>query len=151
MRWKSYKTFKNAKRRFVEETVKDYILIDDYAHHPTEIKVTLNAVRQKYPNKRLVAVFVPNTYSRTYALKDDFIKVLKETDQTYLTEIDCNRERKEDYPNVSSQMIINEIPNGKLISTNTINQLLKEENAVICFLGCADTSHLIESFKKEVL
>lgn len=146
----SLASFKNAKRRFAVETIKNYILIDDYAHHPTEIKVTLKAVREKYPDKRLVAVFVPNTYSRTLALKDDFIKVLKAADQTYLTEIDCNREKKADYPGVNSMIILNEIPNGKLISVDTINQLKKEENAVICFLGCADTSHLIEAFKKEI-
>ena len=45
--------------------VSDVTVIDDYAHHPTEIKVTLEAARQKYPNKKLVAVFKPNTYSRT--------------------------------------------------------------------------------------
>ena len=47
----SIKSFKGAKRRFKEKTIGDIITIDDYAHHPTEIKVTLEAVRQKYPNK----------------------------------------------------------------------------------------------------
>ena len=51
------KTFKNAKRRFAEQKVGDTVIIDDYAHHPTEIKVTLTAVRQKYPNKKLNVIF----------------------------------------------------------------------------------------------
>lgn len=50
---KLLKTFHNAKRRFAIEKVDNSIIIDDYAHHPTEIKVTLEAVRQKYPNKRI--------------------------------------------------------------------------------------------------
>ncbi|MDY5992612.1 MAG: Mur ligase family protein [Bacilli bacterium] len=99
---KLLKTFKNAKRRFAEQRVGESIIIDDYAHHPTEIKVTLEAVKQKYPNKRLVVVFVPNTYSRTRDFKDEFIEAFKIADKTYLTEIDCNREKPEDYPGISS-------------------------------------------------
>ena len=56
-------TFKNAKRRFAEEKVGTNIIIDDYAHHPTEIKMTLLAAKQKYPDRKLIAIFKPKTYS----------------------------------------------------------------------------------------
>lgn len=143
-------TFKNAKRRFAIEEVGPYTIIDDYAHHPTEIKATLKACRQKYPDKRLVAVFVPNTYSRTKDFKDEFIKALSLADMTYLTPIDCNREDPKDYPGVSSFDIIKGIKGAKAIDDDTIAQLTNEKDAVIAFLGCASVDHLIKAFKKAI-
>ena len=69
----SFKTFKNAKRRFAEEKVGNAIIIDDYAHHPTEISATLDAVKRKYKDRRVVAVFKPNTYSRTKDFTNEFV------------------------------------------------------------------------------
>lgn len=102
-------TFHNAKRRFAETKIGNCVIIDDYAHHPTEIKVTLEAVKQKYPNKRLVVVFVPNTYSRTKDFKNEFVEAFNIADKTYLTEIDCNRERQEDYPGITSHIIVDNL------------------------------------------
>ena len=143
-------TFKNAKRRFAEEVINDTIIIDDYAHHPTEIKVTLNAVRQKYPNKKLVVVFVPNTYSRTRDFKDEFASSLKTADKVYLTEIDSNRESAEDYPGITSKIITDEIPDSELISINDIANLKKEVGSVVCFMGCAYVDGILNAFKKEI-
>ena len=147
---KILKTFKNAKRRFAEQRVGESIIIDDYAHHPTEIKVTLEAVKQKYPNKRLVVVFVPNTYSRTRDFKDKFIEAFKIADKTYLTEIDCNREKPEDYPGISSSIIISGLESGEIISESTIDKLLKEKDSVVCFMGCAYVDGLINAYKEEL-
>ena len=147
---KILKTFKNAKRRFAEQRVGESIIIDDYAHHPTEIKVTLEAVKQKYPNKRLVVIFVPNTYSRTRDFKDEFIEAFKIADKTYLTEIDCNREKPEDYPGISSSIIISGLESGEIISESTIDKLLKEKDSVVCFMGCAYVDGLINAYKEEL-
>ncbi len=141
-------TFVNARRRFKEEQVGTNILIDDYAHHPTEIKVTLEAARQKYPDKRLVVVFKPNTYSRTVEMTDDFVKALQVADDVYMTEIDANREKQSDFPGVTSSMILDQIPNGKLISEDTISLLKDYQNTVICFFSCASVAHLIERYKE---
>lgn len=140
-------TFVNARRRFKEETVGDIVIIDDYAHHPTEIKVTLQAARQKYPDKKIVAVFKPNTYSRTVEMTDDFIKALELADDIYMTEIDSNREKQSDYPGVTTHMILDKIPDGKIISEETVSQLQNYQNAVICFMSCASIAHLIEAYK----
>lgn len=140
-------TFKNAKRRFAEETFGDIITIDDYAHHPTEIKVTLEAARQKYPNKELVVVFKPNTYSRTEAFYQDFATAMNVADKQYLTEIDCNRERSEDYKGVSSKLILDGLKNGEMISEENVDKLLKHKNAVICFMSCASISHLKDKYE----
>jgi UDP-N-acetylmuramate--alanine ligase len=67
-------------------------IIDDYAHHPTEIRATLTAA-QNYPHKRLVLVFQPHTYSRTKAFLDDFAEVLSLADVVVLADIYAAREQ----------------------------------------------------------
>lgn len=146
--YENLKTFKNAKRRFAIEEYKNTIIIDDYAHHPTEIKVTLEAVKQKYPNKRLVVVFKPNTYSRTRDFKEQFVEALNVADKAFLTEIDCNREYPADYPGVTSKIIIDELRDGDIISEDTISKLENELDSVICFMGCAYVDGLIKSLKE---
>ena len=140
-------TFHNAKRRFAETKIGNCVIIDDYAHHPTEIKVTLEAVKQKYPNKRLVVVFVPNTYSRTKDFKNEFVEAFNIADKTYLTEIDCNRERQEDYPGITSHIIVDNLKNGDMINIDTIDKLKDEKDSVVCFMSCAYVDNLIDSFK----
>lgn len=140
--------FKNAKRRFAEKVIGDIVTIDDYAHHPTEIKVTLEAARQKYPNKELVVVFKPNTYSRTAAFPKEFADAMNVADKQYLTEIDCNREKQEDYPGITSNIILKDLTNGEMISEDTVSKLLAHKNAVICFMSCADISHIKDGYEK---
>ena len=144
---KEIKSFKNAKRRFEVTNIGDTVIVDDYAHHPTEISATLDAARQRYPKRKIVAVFRPNTYSRTKDFEDDFVTSLKKADKVYLTEIMSNREKKEDYPGVSSLNIKNKIPEAEMVEEETIDKLKKEKGSVVLFLGCADNSHLIEGFK----
>ena len=141
------KTFKNAERRFDITKFGKTIIIDDYAHHPTEIKATLYAVEQKYPDKRIVAVFKPNTYSRTRDFKNEFIEALSIADKVFLTEIDSNRETQQEYPGVTSNIITDEIENAEIISEETIDKLSNEIDSVVCFMSCAHIDHLIKSFK----
>jgi len=145
--YEALKTFKNAKRRFAIEKVKNTIIIDDYAHHPTEIKATIEAAKQKYPNQRIVVVFRPNTYSRTVDFQQQFIDALKTADRVFLTEIDSNRERQEDYPGVTSHMITDNIEGAEIIDAKTIDKLQDELNSVICFFSCAHVEDLIDSLK----
>ena len=85
--------FHGANRRFqYKGTVDGVTIIDDYAHHPTEIRATLTAA-QKYPHKRLVLVFQPHTYSRTKAFLDDFAEVLSMADVIVLADIFAAREQ----------------------------------------------------------
>lgn len=147
---KLLQTFHNAKRRFEEQRVGNSIIIDDYAHHPTEIKVTLEAVKQKYPNKRLVVVFAPNTYSRTKDFKNEFIDAFKVADKTYLTEIDCNREKKEDYPGITSHIITDNLKGSEIISIDTMDKLKDEVSSVVCFMGCAYVDGLIKAYKEVI-
>ena len=140
--------FKGAKRRFKIKEFGDLIEIDDYAHHPTEIKVTIESAKQKYPDKEIVAVFLPNTYSRTKDLMDDFIETLRLADKTYVFEIECDRERKEDFPGVTSKTIVDNISNAELIDMKNINKLLKHKNSVIIFMSCADIKKYEDKFEE---
>lgn len=140
--------FKPALRRFNESVVGDNIVVDDYAHHPTEIKVTYDAANQKYPNKEKIAVFLPNTYSRTKDLFDDFKKSLTLFDKAYVMEISCDRENASDYPDISSEKLVENIPNAEMISIETIDKLKKHQNAVICFMSCANISKMIDKYKE---
>lgn len=139
-------TFKNAKRRFKESVFGDVVTIDDYAHHPTEVKVTIASARQKYPSKEIVAVFLPNTYSRTERLMDDFVDALKTADKAYVMDIHCDREKQSDYPNASSDNLIKQIPNAEKISIDNVEKLLKHKNAAICFMSCANIYEILDKF-----
>lgn len=79
--------FKNASRRFEIKFNKDITIIDDYAHHPTEIKATLSAAREFYPNRRIIAVFQPHRYSRLNALFKDFVESFDKPDIVIITEV----------------------------------------------------------------
>src|SRR3989344_866093 len=75
------------------------VIIDDYAHHPTEIRTTLAAVRRQYPKRAITALFQPHTYSRTHTLLADFAGAFKDADEVVLLPIYSSaRERKEDFP-----------------------------------------------------
>lgn len=145
------KNFKNAERRFQEEKVGNSIIIDDYAHHPTEIKVTLEAAKAKYPDKDIIGIFKPNTYSRTKEFTDDFAKALSIADYAYITNVDSNREKQEDYPGVNSNMILDKMTNGKLLLEDDISDLLTHKDNVFVFMSCASISHLKEDLISELL
>ena len=140
-------TYTPAQRRFNETIINDTIIVDDYAHHPTEIKVTYDSAHLKYPKKRIIAVFMPNTYSRTKDLFDDFIKSLKIYDKAYLMDIKCDREDPKDF-NINSQMLVDKIQNSELINIDECSKLLAHKGDVICFMSCANISPMINKFKK---
>jgi UDP-N-acetylmuramate--alanine ligase len=146
--FESLKTFKNAKRRFAVERFMDTVIIDDYAHHPTEIKVTLEAARQKFPDKKLIVVFRPNTYSRTKDFTDEFVDALQVADKVFLTDIDSNREKQSDYKGITSKTILDKIDGGELISNEDIYKIGNDKDQVVCFMSCAHTEDLIQSYKE---
>jgi UDP-N-acetylmuramate--alanine ligase len=71
----------------VQTSVGRVTIVDDYGHHPTEVAATLEALRQGYPNRRLVLAFQPHRYTRTHDLIDDFGKVLSSVDVLLVTEV----------------------------------------------------------------
>ena len=97
-------TFSGVGRRFEVRGEPDGVaIIDDYAHHPTEIRATLAAARSRYPGRTFWTVWQPHTYSRTQLLQDDFAQAFSETDHLIVTEIFAAREPAQDYS--SSQVV----------------------------------------------
>ncbi|MCX7754972.1 MAG: UDP-N-acetylmuramate--L-alanine ligase [Anaerolineales bacterium] len=90
--------FRGTSRRFeIKGEAKGVVVIDDYAHHPTEIRATLDAARARYPSRRLVVVWQPHTYSRIRALFDEFVVSFGEADEVIVGEIYAAREPSESF------------------------------------------------------
>ncbi|KAF0802879.1 UDP-N-acetylmuramate--L-alanine ligase [Pediococcus acidilactici] len=139
-------SYQGVKRRFSKSTVGDNILIDDYAHHPSEIKATLDAARQEFPDKKIVAVFQPHTYTRTAALLDGFAKSLSLADQVVLTEIFGSV--REANGKVSSQDLANLIGHDtKIIHEDDLSALANQHNAVLVFMGAGDILKYEDAYK----
>ena len=132
---KEINSFKGVKRRFTEVVVGSNVIVDDYAHHPNEVKAMINSVRQKYPDKKLITVFKPHTFSRTKEFYKDFIDIFNGVDYAYFTEIYKSREKQEDYPDVHTSMITDKIMNSKIITLEDYNEFKDFENSVILIMS----------------
>ena len=139
---KCFQTFTGAKRRFSETIVDNNIIIDDYAHHPNEIKATIDAIIQKYPNKHIIAIFQPHTFSRTMEFAEDIAKVLSRVDEAYIMDIHPAREKQEDFPNVTKNIIIDKMPNGHPLKITDAVLLDEYDDAVFIFMSPNDISKL---------
>lgn len=142
------KKFTGARRRFTEDIVGESIIIDDYAHHPNEVKATIDAIKQKYQDKKIIAIFQPHTFSRTKEFANDLVKVFKMTDYTYILDIHPAREKQEDFPDVTSNIIINKLNNADHINIDEAKKLLKHKPAVYIFMSPNDLSKLENDLKK---
>ena len=83
-------------------------VVDDYAHHPTEISVLLDAARRRYPQSVIRVIFQPHLFSRTMFFASEFAEALAKADDVIVTGIFPAREKQEDYPTISSATIVDE-------------------------------------------
>lgn len=141
-------TFGGVKRRFNETNVANQVLVDDYAHHPREISATIETARKKYPNKDIVAVFQPHTFSRTQAFLEEFAASLSKADHVYLCEIFGSI--RENTGDLTIQDLINRIDGSALIDENNIDVLEQFDNAVILFMGAGDIQKLQRAYEEHV-
>ncbi|MGP6146841.1 UDP-N-acetylmuramate--L-alanine ligase [Jeotgalibaca sp. A122] len=140
-------TFGGVKRRFSEKTVGDMVLIDDYAHHPQEIKATLDAARQKYPEKEIIAVFQPHTFTRTIALLSEFAESLNVADAVYLCDIFASA--REQSGTVSIQDLADKVEKGaEVLSLENLSPLMQYKNAVILFMGAGDVQKFGKAYEE---
>ena len=104
------KTYEGVQRRMqLKGVTKGITIVDDYGHHPTEIKATLEAIKEAWPEKRLVVAFQPHRYSRTKALFQEFLTCFHRADYLVMTDIYAASE--EPLPDVSAEILLNEIRN----------------------------------------
>ena len=140
-------TFKGEKRRFAHHHVADMEIIDDYAHHPSEIDATIAAARQQYPDKELIAVFQPHTYSRTRAYLAGFGKSLSRADRVYVTKIYASPREKSGQ--VSAQDVVDRITKpSALIHGVDMKPLLKYHHQVVIFMGAGDIPKYEHAYEK---
>ena len=137
-----FKTFSGAKRRFTETFVGNNVIIDDYGHHPNEVKATINAIKQKYPNKLIVSIFQPHTYSRTQEFANELASELSKTDVAYILDIHPAREKQEDYPEITKETIISQKENIYPLTIDDANILNEHKDAVFIFMSPNDISKL---------
>lgn len=137
-------SFYGTHRRFELKGVKNNVtIIEDYAHHPTEIKATLSAAKN-YPHNRIICVFQPHTYSRTYSLFEDFTESFYDTDVLILADIYPAREK--DTGIVSSDMLGNTLRQKNINCVNLhsfedISNYLKKETKpgdLVLIMGAGD-------------
>ncbi len=141
-------TFGGVKRRFNETFVQNQVLVDDYAHHPREISATIETARKKYPNKEVVAVFQPHTFSRTKAFLQEFADVLSDADQTYLCDIFGSI--RENQGELSIEDLLKRIDGAHLISEDNVDQLEKHDDAVLLFMGAGDIQKILKAYMEKV-
>jgi UDP-N-acetylmuramate--alanine ligase len=137
--------FQGTGRRFeVRGVANGVTVIDDYAHHPTEIRATLAAARTRYLSHRIWAVWQPHTYSRTQTLFKDFTTAFKDADEVIVTEVYAAREAKQDY---SSQQVVDAMKHSsahfiaglKDVSNYLISNLRPGDVLLVLSAGDADS------------
>ena len=147
---KILKTFEGAERRFKETPIGNNVIIDDYAHHPTEVKVTIKGARQKYPDKQIIAVFKAHTFSRVEEFAEEFATALNLADKAYVMDINYDRENPEDYPGIDAYTIIDKLDNGDYIEQGMSDKLLEYDNAVILFMSSKEIYLLEDEYKNKL-
>ncbi|KAA6448565.1 UDP-N-acetylmuramate--L-alanine ligase [Bacillus swezeyi] len=138
-------TFGGVKRRFNEKIIGNQVLIDDYAHHPREITVTIEAARQKYPERDIVAVFQPHTFTRTQSFLNEFAESLKKADYVYLCDIFGSA--RENAGKLTIGDLQERIGQAKLIDENDTSILKEHENGVLIFMGAGDIQKYLRAYE----
>ena len=141
-------SFKGVKRRFTEAVIGSNVVIDDYAHHPNEVRAMINSVRQKYPDKKLITVFQPHTFSRTKEFYKEFIEIFSKVDKAYFTEIYKSREKQEDYPDIKINIITDKIPNSEVITLEDKEVFKNYTNSVILVMSPNELKVLTDGIKE---
>jgi|TARA_E500000178_G_scaffold184326_1_gene182644 UDP-N-acetylmuramate--alanine ligase len=140
--------FKGIERRMDIYKIDNKVVIDDYAHHPTEIESVFNTIQTNYKNKSTAVVFQPHLFSRTRDFMDEFADVLSKFDEVYLLDIYAAREKP--IIGVSSQILLEKINCSKkeIIDSKSIdNIVLNSKIEVISILGAGNIS---ENLNKEI-
>jgi UDP-N-acetylmuramate--alanine ligase len=138
-------SYRGVRRRFDFQILrKDLVYIDDYAHHPEELKACIQAVREIYPGRRITGVFQPHLFTRTRDLADDFARSLELLDELYLLEIYPAREKE--IPGVNAAMLLEKVGLKEkriLGKERLVEELVARKPQVLLTLGAGDIDQLV--------
>lgn len=147
---KSIETYTGVKRRFdIKVQTQNKVFIDDYAHHPSEISATIQAVKEMFPDKKITGIFQPHLYSRTRDFAEGFGNSLAKLDTLLLLPIYPARELP--IQGVSSNLIFNKCncKDKKLIEKNELYNIIENKKPeLLLTMGAGDIDRLIENLKK---
>ena len=150
---KALASFKGVQRRFSYQIKSEKrVYIDDYAHHPTEINAVHQAVRELYPNQKVLAIFQPHLFSRTKDFADDFAASLSQFDEVILLDIYPARELPME--GITSAWLMSKITNNhkQLVTKELLIGTILESNAtVIVTIGAGDIGEMVPSIKEALL
>jgi len=146
-------SFKGVQRRFSYKIHQDgLVLIDDYAHHPTEISAVANAVREMFPGQKVTAVFQPHLFSRTRDFVEEFALSLAQFDSLIL--LDIYPAREEPIMGVDAGWLLGKVPlkEKRIAQKNEVLAAVKAANSqVVVMLGAGDIGLLVEEVKNGLL
>ncbi|WP_299027494.1 UDP-N-acetylmuramate--L-alanine ligase [uncultured Thermanaerothrix sp.] len=138
--------YKGTARRFeVLGEARGIVVIDDYAHHPSEIRATLVAARSRYPRRRLWAVWQPHTYSRTQALLNDFAHAFSEADNVIVTEVYAARETDQSFSAAQVVQAMNHANARFIASLDSVTHYLQnhlQSGDVVIILSAGDANQV---------
>ena len=145
-------TFKGIARRSVIEEVKDSVLVDDYAHHPTAIRYMIDAARKKYPGKKVIALYKPDRYSRLQYFLQGFADSLNMADEVVLCDFPKNAIRETPDITVTIQDLLALCPKGRLLDVDEPSAEVLETMgpAVYLFMSSKDIYLLKDMLKKRL-
>ncbi|MBB1193156.1 UDP-N-acetylmuramate--L-alanine ligase [Flavobacterium sp. SOK18b] len=147
---KAIASFKGIKRRFSYQIKTDHkVYIDDYAHHPTEINAVHQAVRELYPNQKVLAIFQPHLFSRTHDFGDDFAKSLSAFDEILLLDIYPARELP--MPGITSEWLLQKMTNEhkELVEKkDLVQKIVNSDATIIVTIGAGDLGEWVPTIKK---
>lgn len=140
--------FEGVKRRFTEKKVGSQILIDDYAHHPKEITATIDSARKKYPDKDIIAIFQPHTFTRTKTFLQEFADSLNLADHVFLCDI-FGSAREE-----SGMLTINDLQKrvigSSILQLEYTERLYDYSNSVLIFMGAGDIQKFQIAYEEQL-
>lgn len=144
--------YHGVKRRFdIQYRDEQYVLIDDYAHHPEELKATITSVRDMFPGRKLTGIFQPHLYSRTRDFATEFAAQLDRLDEVIL--LDIYPAREQPIPGVSSRVIFDQLKSGakQLVGKEKLPEIVKQvEPGVILMMGAGDIATMVEPIKNSL-
>ncbi len=145
----SLNNYHGPKRRYVIEEYKNAIFVDDYAHHPTEVKVTLQASRLRYKDKKIIAIFKPHRASRVLHFAQEFKNALELADKVYLLDF-TSIDDKQDGTDIDITYLAKMIPGSIVLSENEdgAKQLASNGDSVYVFMSSKDIYNIADMTKK---
>lgn len=140
-------SYHHAERRFTEYKVGTNVVVDDYAHHPSEIKATIDSARRKYSDKQIIAIFQPHTYTRTAKFLNEFAESLLTADKVFLCPIFASVREKEKIVGIEDLQKVT--PGSEIIYGEENFDKLNFDNSVILFMGAGNINKLCNKFVEQ--